>query len=182
MLHITIPEYDALIRCGAFQVLSRRVELIRGELTEMTPAGPLHDDIITYLTNWSLQHIDPKITFVTSQTGLDLSEQSSRPEPDLLWIRAGRYREHHPRAEDVQLVIEVANSSTHSDKEDKCQLYAEAGIREYWLVDLTTQQVHVFREPVNGSYSNHSIHSSDDEVSPSSFPQAKLNLYKLFQE
>lgn len=182
MLHITIPEYDALIQCGAFQVLSRRVELIRGELTEMTPAGPLNDDMITFLTNWSLQHINPKITFVTSQTGLDLTEQNSRPEPDLLWIRAGRYREHHPRAEDVQLLIEVADSSFHSDKRNKCQLYAEAGIKEYWLVDLTAQQVHIFREPVDGTYSNHLIHSSGDEISPGFCPKAKLNLYKLFQE
>ncbi len=99
-----------MVKVGAFDRLDRKVELIRGELVEKCPAGPFHDDLITYLNNWSVRNADPKLTLVTSQTGLDLPESQSRPEPDLMWIRAARYREHHPRAVDVQLAIEVAHS------------------------------------------------------------------------
>lgn len=53
-LHLTIDEFDRMVLCGAFDHLRRKIELIRGELREMNPAGPLHDDLITYLTNWSV--------------------------------------------------------------------------------------------------------------------------------
>ncbi len=182
MFHITLPEYDALINCGAFHVLNRKVELIRGELTEMNPAGPLHDDLLVYLMNWSLQHIDPAQTYVTSQTGLELPTQSSRPEPDLMWLRAARYRTHHPRAEDVQLAIEVADTSLAKDIEVKRRLYAEAGIIEYWIVDALSQKVHVYRQPNNGDYAQHTLHQIDEEIAPVFRSEAKLNLHKLFQE
>jgi hypothetical protein len=58
-LHLTLDEYDGMVRKGAFDELGRKVELIRGELVEMNPAGPLHDDYIAYLTTWSGTRIDP---------------------------------------------------------------------------------------------------------------------------
>jgi Uma2 family endonuclease len=124
-----------MVQLGAFDHLKRKVELIRGELQEMNPAGPLHDDLVTYLTNWSARSTSPKTTMVTSQTGLDLAELDSRPEPDLMWLRAKRYRGRHPSAKDVLLAIEVSYSNLHSDSTQKADLYAEAGIDEYWIVD-----------------------------------------------
>jgi Uma2 family endonuclease len=70
-LHLTLAEYDSMVQIGAFDRLKRKIELIRGELIEMNPAGPIHDDLITYLTNWSVRSADPLQTLVTSQTGLD---------------------------------------------------------------------------------------------------------------
>ena len=96
-LHLSSEEYDRMVRCGAFDHLNRKIELIRGELREMNPAGPLHDDLITYLTNWSVLAASKESILVTSQTGLDLADQDSRPEPDLLWLRSARYRERHGR-------------------------------------------------------------------------------------
>ena len=57
-LHLTTDEFDRMVHCGAFDHLCRKIELIRGELREMNPAGPRHDDLITYLTylmNWSVK-------------------------------------------------------------------------------------------------------------------------------
>lgn len=62
-------------------------------------------------------------------------ESNSRPEPDLLWVKAGRYQQGHPTADDVMLAIEVSHTSLQYDLSEKASLYAEAGIVEYWLVD-----------------------------------------------
>ena len=54
-LHLTADEYGRMVECGAFDHLHRKIELIRGEIREMNPAGPAHNDYITYLTNWSVR-------------------------------------------------------------------------------------------------------------------------------
>ena len=181
-LHLTVAEYDRMVRRGAFDGLCRKVELIRGELTETNPAGPVHDDLVTYLTNWSVRKTDPGETLVTSQTGLDLPEQASRPEPDLMWIRRARYRSHHPSANDVQFAIEVADSSLSRDLEVKRRLYAEAGIVEYWIVDALANCIHVHRQPQEGDYRVRKVFVSDAKLSPQYRPTATLDLSELFDE
>ncbi len=179
-LHLTLAEYDHMVRVGAFDKIARKIELIRGELTEMNPAGPIHDDLITYLTNWSVRNSDPTSTFVTSQTGLDLPELESRPEPDLMWIRAARYRDHHPRASDVQLAIEVSYSSLSYDLETKRRLYAEAGIAEYWIVDLQANCIHVHRDPHGVDYLTRLVCTIEQRLSPTIHEKAVLDLRDLF--
>jgi Uma2 family endonuclease len=171
-----------MVKVGAFEMIPRKIELIRGELTEMNPAGPVHDDLITYLNNWSARNADPAKTLITSQTGLDLPEQESRPEPDILWIRAARYRNGHPRAADVQLAIEVSYSSLAYDLETKRHLYAEAGIREYWIVDSQASCIHVHREPQGGDYQKRFVCTAEHSLSPIFQETAVLSLKDLFCE
>ena len=181
-LHLTLAEYDRMVRVGAFEMIPRKIELIHGGLIEMNPAGPMHDDLITYLNNWSFRNSDPAKTLITSQTGLDLPEQESRPEPDIMWIRAARYRDGHPRADDVQLAIEVSYSSLAYDIETKRHLYAEAGIREYWIVDSEASCIHVHREPQGDGYRKRFVCTVDHSLSPEFHPCAVLNLKDLFYE
>ncbi len=179
-LHLSLAEYDAMVLKGAFDDLNRRVELIRGEIVEMNPAGPLHDDYITYLTNWSSDSRDKKVTQITSQTGIDMPAVQSRPEPDVFWVRRARYRHGHPQAADVQLAIEVADSSFEKDLEIKRRLYAEVGIVEYWIVDCQNRCVHVFRDPEGTDYRTHRIASGPETISPLVAPDACLDLHDLF--
>jgi Uma2 family endonuclease len=179
-LHLTLAEYDSMVQIGAFDRLERKIELIRGELIEMNPAGPVHDDLITYLNNWSVRSADPLQTLVTSQTGLDLPETQSRPEPDLMWIRLARYRASHPQSADVQLAIEVAVSSLSYDLETKRRLYAESNIQEYWIVDSQSQCIHVHRRPFQGDYQHRSVYSLGETLQPMVQPNAKLDLTDLF--
>ena len=179
-LHLTVGEFDKMVRLGAFDDVHRKIELFRGELIEMNPAGPVHDDLIIYLNNWSMRVVDSSQTLVTSQTGLDLPEQSSRPEPDLMWIGSRRYRDGHPRASDVQLAIEVSDSSLEKDIQDKGHLYAEAGIIEYWIVDTQSNLVHVYRRPSANGYQERLKFGKGDFVSPSCRESAVLNVDELF--
>lgn len=179
-LHLTLAEYDTMVRVGAFDRIERKVELIRGELIEMNPAGPLHDDLIAYLTSWSARNSNASQTLVTSQTGLDLPEVESRPQPDLMWIWAARYRDAHPRATDVQLAIEVAYSSLAYDLETKQKIYAQCAIQEYWIIDAKAKCIHVHRQPINADYSVRFVRSAPDTLSPLIEPTAQLDLSDLF--
>lgn len=170
-----------MVELGAFNHLDRKIELIRGEIREINPAGPVHDDLIAFLMNWSVRTTDPSAIRVTVQTGLELTELDSRPEPDLLWVRADRYRDRHPAAVDVRLAIEVADSSLHDDLVHKAALYAESGIVEYWIVDVQGQCIHVFRRPISGAYTDRSLARPGQQLTPLLAPcNAPLDLQELF--
>jgi Uma2 family endonuclease len=181
LLHLSLREYDHMVRVGAFETLHRKVELIRGAILEMNPAGPVHDDFIAYLTTWSAQNSDSGKTLITSQTGIDLPDLESRPEPDVFWVNKKRYRDRHPGAADVQLAIEVADSSLAQDLEIKRLLYAEAKIAEYWIVDCRSNCVHVLRDPNGGDYQTRFVVTARDQLSPLVAPNAKLDLKDLFE-
>ena len=174
-------EYDSLVRSGAFDNNPNKVELLRGEIVEMNPAGPIHYDYVLYLNNWSTDSRDKRRTLITSQTGVDLPEIDSRPEPDVFWVRRARYRDGHPKAHDVQLAIEVADSSLSKDLEIKRKMYAEVGIGEYWIVDCQSRCVHVLRDPRGDDYQSHLVFHCNDVVSPLVEPNAVLNLRDLFE-
>jgi len=71
ILKLSIEEYSQMIEQGAFDRLHRRIELIRGELRETSPAGPIHDDLITFLAGWSTSVIDNERIQVRIQCGLE---------------------------------------------------------------------------------------------------------------
>jgi len=180
-LHLSLAEYDSMVSVGAFDRFPRKVELIRGELIQMNPAGPLHDHLITYLTNWSVRNSNPKQTQITSQTGLSLPGQVSRSEPDLMWLRLASFRDHHPMASDVQLAIEVAYSSLAYDLEEKRLLYAEAGIAENWIVDAEANCIHVLTHPEQSDYTKRQVFKVGEIITPSFAPNAMLSLQDLFE-
>lgn len=148
----------------------------------MNPAGPLHDDLVTYLTNWSVPEAAKESLLVTSQTGLDLAELDSRPEPDLLWLRSARYRQRHPTASDVKLAFEVSDCSLITDLNEKATLYAEAEIAEYWIVDASNSCIHVFQNPQGKLYADKSVARCGNFLSPLAAPRASLDLNDLFGE
>lgn len=180
-LRLTTAEYDQMVLTGAFDHINRRIELIRGEIREMNPAGPLHDDHILYLNDWSMRTTANESIRVAAQLGLALDSTTSRPEPDIAWVRAARYRDQHPTAEDVRLVIEVSVSSLKSDLIEKASLYAESGIVEYWVVDATGKCIHVFRSPNGNEYSDRSVAKSGEYLSPLHACSEPLDLQDLFE-
>lgn len=144
---LTMAEYDRLIQEGYFADSGERIELIRGELREMSPIGTDHDDIVQFLTRWSFQKGTSIPWQVRVQSSLGIPELDSVPQPDLAWLRDRNYRKVRPVPADVLLVVEVAESSLRFDLGEKAQLYAEAGIIDYWVIDIPHQQFVIHREP-----------------------------------
>jgi Uma2 family endonuclease len=133
----TVDEFEHMIGCGAFTGPNeKRVELIRGELREMSPTGVDHEELVDWLNEWSFDTVDRKAVQVRVQETLGIPELETIPLPDLAWVRRQRVRRRRPRPSDVLLLTEVADSSVAYDTGEKLRLYSEAGVRDYWVADI----------------------------------------------
>ncbi|MCA1791199.1 MAG: Uma2 family endonuclease [Thioalkalivibrio sp.] len=145
---------DDYFRLGELGLLHEggRVELIDGEIIEMRLEGSRHFACVTRLMYVLLSRV-PHQGLVSSAGSLFLPGEY-RPMPDLMVLRRrdDYYEERHPTNEDALVVIEVSDTSLRYDRNVKSQRYAQAEIPEYWLVDLTRNQVAVHRHPVAGEY------------------------------
>ena len=145
---------EAYHRLGQSGILPEndRVELIEGEVIDMSPIGCRHAGIVTKLA-YLIRNQTGSSAVVASQNPVHLSDLSE-PQPDISVLRARSdfYADSHPNPEDVLLAIEVADTSLRYDREVKLPLYARANIREVWLLDLEAGQLLVNREPANGIY------------------------------
>lgn len=146
----TVDEYHQIIEAGLLR--DRPVELWQGEIVEMAPEGPEH----AYLTDAVRDYLQGLLgdrAKVREDKPITLAPDSE-PEPDIAIVQplGAVYRQRHPFADDVFWLIEFANSSLSTDRTQKQSIYANAGIPEYWLVDLKARQVLVFREPAEGAY------------------------------
>ena len=130
-----------------------RVELIDGELFDMSPIGALHAAIVDSLVRHFARRVHESL-FIRCQNPLRLDE-FSEPEPDIAILRprADCYTTAHPGPADVLLVIEVADTSLAYDLGTKVPLYARYGIPEVWVIDAATRQTRVFRQPVGSGKS-----------------------------
>jgi Uma2 family endonuclease len=118
---------------------------------------------------------------VRIQSPTRIPKLESALEPDVLWLVNENYSTSHPEPEDVLLLIEVAESSLTYDTGEKARLYAEAGIADYWVVDLAEDGVEVFRDPQPSGYRSRRTHRGDEEIRPLAFPDAALKPSALFR-
>jgi Uma2 family endonuclease len=148
---LTVRDYHRLGEAGVLGE-DDRVELLEGQLVDMSPIGPRHALAVDALTEL-LVHAAAGRAAVRVQNPIVLDD-SSEPQPDFTLLRKPwhGYPEAHPRPPDVYLVIEVADSSLEFDLGAKLELYARAGIREFWVVDLTSNRVLVHRSPGDSRY------------------------------
>jgi Uma2 family endonuclease len=142
---------EAFHRMGETGILGStdRVELIDGEIIDMSPIGVLHAAIVARLASYFSQRLGGAAV-VWCQNPLRLDD-INEPEPDIaiLRSRADFYTTGHPGPADVLLVIEVSDSSLAYDLGTKVPLYARHGIPEVWVIDAATRRTQGFRRPVD---------------------------------
>jgi Uma2 family endonuclease len=174
----TVGEYEALGRLEEFWD-GPRLELIEGEIVEMTPIGPDHAWNVMWLATEFVSRLGGRAV-VRTQLPLRLGDLSE-PEPDLTLLvpPLDRYRRRHPVAEDVLLLIEVSNSSLRFDRQTKVPLYARHGVAEVWIVDLAGETVEVYRQPSAEGYGLVERHGRGETVSPAAFPDVELSVSDL---
>lgn len=175
----TVEEYYKMAEAGILTPESK-VELINGEIIRMSPSKSEHANAINLLVRELIIAIQKK-AMVSVQNPISVNEHSE-PEPDIAILRQKQgkgYRSHHPRPEDILLIIEVSDSSLNFDREVKMPLYAEAGIPEYWIINLQDQQVEIYKNLVRGQYSNRRILFAEDQLTLEAFDWS-LPITELF--
>lgn len=172
---LTVGDYDRMVEAGVLKPKSR-VELIEGEVIDMAPIGTRHHAAVLRLSR-RLQLSVGELGLVSVQGPLRLGEYS-QPEPDLMLLspRTDYYAAAHPSAADVQLLIEVADTSARYDREIKLPLYALHGVPEVWIVDLHERCVRFFRQPSEGRYLDATATETPGLVALPSLPGVTIDL------
>ncbi len=175
----TLDEYH---RMGEVGILHEddRVELIEGEIIEMTPIGSLHAATVARIHHLFSTRLGDRAV-VWSQSPLLLPRFESEPQPDVILLapRTDFYASALPEPPDVRLLVEVADSSLAYDRRRKVPLYARAGVVEAWLVDLNGRRLEIHRRPAAGGYQDVRSPGRDEAFTALAFPDVAVTLADL---
>jgi Uma2 family endonuclease len=176
---LTADEYHRMSEAGIFSE-DDRVELIEGEIIDMSPIGTDHTSAVNRLNAIFARSLGLR-AIVSVQNPVRLSSRSE-PQPDiaLLRYREDFYRHAHPGPEDILLLVEVADSSLRYDLEVKLPLYARHGVPEVWIVDLEHRRLEMYRRPAENTYLEKHCPARDEAVAPEGFAEYTMDLRELF--
>jgi len=176
---LTVRDYHRLAEAAVLGE-DDRVELLEGQLVDMSPIGPRHALATDALTELLVLAVAGRAA-VRVQNPIVLDD-ASEPQPDFALVRRpwDGYPGAHPGPNDIHLLIEVADSSLEFDRGAKLELYAHAGIREFWIVDLTTNTVIVHRSPRHGGYDDVTTAASSGILYVESLPEVAIPAASLF--
>ena len=174
--HLTdIREWQKLGEANIFPPGSR-IELIEGEILEMAPIGCNHSGHLNRIMNFLTPLLNQR-AIISVQNPLQLGDLSE-PEPDFMLLKPNNdfYSSRHPNADDVLLLIEVADSSLSFDQNQKLRLYARHNIPEYWLMNLNDSCVEVYHQPHDDCYGEKTTLRVGDTVTLSQLNQITINI------
>ena len=154
-----------------------RVELLEGEIVEMSPEKSRHATAVDLALECLRKAFGPGYT-IRVQHPLSLGDRSE-PEPDLAVVKGTPrdYADRHPS--EASLVVEVADTSLEHDRGRKARVYAQAGVTEYWIVNLVEQRLEVHRDPGAEGYRSRESCGREDTVSPLAAPAASIAVSDL---
>lgn len=159
---MSVEDYHRMLEAGILTE-DDKVELIKGEIIEMSPIGSKHAACVNRLTKILIQGSEEEI--VSGQNPVTIPP-NSEPEPDLVWLkpRADHYIDAHPAADDIILLIEVSLTTLVIDQQIKLPLYAEAKIPIVWIVNLNDNEIIEYRNPYEKQYLAATIHPAGSEI------------------
>lgn len=171
----SIADYHRMIAAGILQ--DRQVELLAGEIVEMSPETPLHYTTAKrgakYLENLLIDRADVRFNGPVTLT-------DSEPESDIAIVRLpeAAYVDRHPQPDDIFWIVEVAKTSLAKDLEIKSAIYASENIQEYWVLNLAARQITRFRHPLNGRYMEEQPFQAGT-IAPLAFPDIQVSVDRL---
>jgi len=168
-------EYDKLVELGVFA--DERIELLEGQLVQMSPIGPPHSGAVQELT---MLLVPPLVgrAIVRIQSPFAALD-SSEPEPDVVIVPTGEYHREHPS--EACLIIEVAQSSLQLDRGQKQRIYAQAGVPEYWIVNVPERCLEVYTDPGHEGYASCQIVAHEGSVAPRAFPDVVVEVSRILR-
>jgi Uma2 family endonuclease len=175
----TVDEYYRMAEAGIFKP-DERVELLEGEIVPMNPVGTPHFWCVNRL-NQRFSQVPDSRWIVSVQGPLRLHD-GGEPEPDVVILRPDTPQNRHPGPADALLVIEVADGSITKDRGLKRGMYARARIPEYWIVDLNTDRVEVYRQPWARGYRSTTLAGRGETISPLCAPDLVASVDAILGE
>lgn len=171
----TVAEFLRMAEVGLLAE-DDRVELIHGEIIRMSPINVAHASTVSRLLAILHEALGKRV-ILNVQNPIQLDDKTL-PQPDiaLLHPREDFYSSRHPRPEDAFLLIEVADSTVRFDVRVKSILYGASGLTEYWVVDLPSRQIAIFRGPHSKGFSTETRHGQGKAISPLAFPDLSLSV------
>ncbi len=131
----------------------QRTELLRGTIIEKMSKPPTHQFFLKRLRRILEAQISPEFLVCTDEP---ITTADSEPEPDVIVMRGPEEKYRHAHATTAELVVEVAVSSIEIDRV-KAQIYAEAGVKEYWIVCPEEKCAEVYRKPEATGYAERTM-------------------------
>jgi Uma2 family endonuclease len=174
----TVDDYYRMAEVGILKP-TERVELIEGEIVEMSPIGVRHAMAVNRANMIFSRGVgDKAVVAIQNAARINIYNE---PQPDVVLIRPreGFYGTEHPRPEDVLLLIEVSESSLWFDRSVKLPIYARSGIREVWIADLNSDTITVFRTPKEKTYTETFTRQRQESISPDAFPDFSIGVDEL---
>jgi len=178
--HLTnLDEWKRLGEANIFPPDSR-LELINGEIIEMSPIGSHHASHLKRLIS-QFSGLIQDSAIIAAQDPLQLGDLSE-PEPDFMLLKPSTdfYYQNHPTASDVFLLIEISDKSLKFDQNQKLRLYALHDIPEYWLLNIQDNCLEVYRQPHNGVYAEKTTLRSGDKITLSQLKNISINVADIF--
>lgn len=166
-------EYDRLVELGWFE--GEPIELLRGMLVTMSPQKWPHAAAVEFFNEQLVLQlagrygVRPQLPFA--------ADDWSEPEPDLAVVRKNPTLRDHPS--EVLLLVEIAHTSLRVDRGLKRTIYAEAGVPEYWIVDLNGMTVEVHTGPERGSYTSVQTLRDGDVLRPTLLPEVQIRIAEI---
>lgn len=175
----TRAEYHKMAKAGILHEDSP-VELIDGEILEMSPIGRRHKACVDRFTRVFVQDLGDS-AIVRVQSSIVLSEHTE-PEPDIVLLhpRADFYADADETPSDIFLIVEVADTSETYDRRTKGPLYARYGIPELWIADVNLERVTSYRDPGPNGYATTRVFRRGETISPVAFPDLTVAVDSIF--
>jgi Uma2 family endonuclease len=171
----TVVELLRLAEIG-FLGIDERVELIQGEIVEMSPISQGHASSVMRLTSLLSREFGRQ-ALLNVQNPVQLDDDTL-PQPDVALLRPQDdfYSRRHPGPEDILLLIEVSDTTLSYDRRVKTALYGAAGVLEYWIINLPKQVIEVYREPRPNGYRTAMTYAPGETLSPLAFVDVVLSV------
>jgi Uma2 family endonuclease len=171
----SVEEYHRMVEAGILH--GRSVELLAGEIVEMSPETPIRYTTAKRGAKYLEELLSDKAD-VRFNGPITLAD--SEPEPDIAVVRLpeSAYNDRHPNPQDIFWIVEVAKTSLKKDLEVKATIYAIAAIQEYWVLDLSAEQMIVFRNPQANKYiEEYTI--AEGTITSLAFPNVSVSVKRL---
>lgn len=171
----SVEDYHQIIESGVLE--GKSVELLEGEIIEVSPESPLHTTINYSVVNYLRTLL---VNSAVVREAHPITLDNSEPEPDIAIVSSPytNYISRHPYARDIYWLIEVSNKTLIKDLEEKSITYARNGIYEYWVIDLVNKKLWVFTNPKSDCYLDKQELTAGT-INPVAFPNIDIEVEKL---